>query len=207
MGPFEAYVTISERHHDEMDIVEHPVEQGARISDHAYKLPPEVVIECGWSNSPRVPAWGKGGGLIAAATGTLAGLGSFGAAQAAVITGNSPDQVRDIYNRLLKLQESVTLIDVVTGKRTYSNMLVRSIIVETDQKTEHILRATITLRQVLIATVRVVAIAAPAEDQQDPHSTLPVEDKGTKQLNPDVRTFSVRDASLSITTTTLPPLP
>jgi hypothetical protein len=34
-----------------------------------------------------------------------------------------------------------------------------------------------------------------------------VEDKGTKQLNPDVRTFSVRDASLSITTTTLPPLP
>jgi hypothetical protein len=44
-------VTIEEVHRDELIITEHPVEQGAAISDHAFKRPPEVIIRAGWSNS------------------------------------------------------------------------------------------------------------------------------------------------------------
>jgi hypothetical protein len=190
IGPFVAHVTLRERHVDELEIVDHPVEQGALISDHAFKRPPEVTIECAWSDSPR--ASGIGGGLISAVTGTTAGVQS-------IITGNSPDQVRDVYLKLLALQNSATLIDVHTGKRSYKDMLIRSIMVDTDKDSEHVLNVTATLRQVLIATVRVVSIAAPKNQQADPQATVPSVDKGIKQLLPSPRTFNPTDAIMSLT--------
>jgi hypothetical protein len=51
IGPFQANVTIEERHLDELAITEHPVEQGAAITDHSFKRPASVVIRAGWSNS------------------------------------------------------------------------------------------------------------------------------------------------------------
>jgi hypothetical protein len=51
IGPFVADVTISERHHDEMIITEHPIEVGSVIADHAYKKPIRVIIAVGFSNS------------------------------------------------------------------------------------------------------------------------------------------------------------
>lgn len=42
---------VEERHSDRLVITEHPVEQGAAISDHAYKLPAELVLRYGWSDS------------------------------------------------------------------------------------------------------------------------------------------------------------
>ena len=46
-----ADATIRERHHDETVITDHPVEQGAQITDHAYVRPRRVSIEVGFSNS------------------------------------------------------------------------------------------------------------------------------------------------------------
>lgn len=40
-------VTVEEVHEDELTITEHPVEQGAEISDHAYKNPETVTIRAG----------------------------------------------------------------------------------------------------------------------------------------------------------------
>lgn len=48
---FVADVTVEEQHLDELVITEHPVQQGAAITDHAFKKPASVVIRCGWSNS------------------------------------------------------------------------------------------------------------------------------------------------------------
>jgi hypothetical protein len=42
-------VTIEEDADDTLRITDHPVEQGALISDHAFKLPAEVRVTCGWS--------------------------------------------------------------------------------------------------------------------------------------------------------------
>jgi hypothetical protein len=53
IGPFQANVTIEERHVDELSVSEHPVEQGAAISDHSFKRPASVIIRAGWSNSSR----------------------------------------------------------------------------------------------------------------------------------------------------------
>lgn len=44
-------VIISEGHTDDLAITDHPVETGAAISDHAFKIPSRVVMRCGFSNS------------------------------------------------------------------------------------------------------------------------------------------------------------
>jgi hypothetical protein len=44
-------IVVRETHHDHLTITKHPVEIGAAISDHCYKEPPIVEMECGCSNS------------------------------------------------------------------------------------------------------------------------------------------------------------
>jgi len=44
-------VVIDEIHTDDLAITDHPVEDGAAISDHAFKIPSRVQMRCGWSNS------------------------------------------------------------------------------------------------------------------------------------------------------------
>lgn len=51
IGGIVAQVIIEEQHTDEIRITEHPVEQGAPISDHAYKIPANIQITAGWSTT------------------------------------------------------------------------------------------------------------------------------------------------------------
>ena len=44
-------VTLEEAHTDVLRVTDHPVEVGAAISDHAFKMPCEVVMQVGWSDS------------------------------------------------------------------------------------------------------------------------------------------------------------
>ena len=44
-------VVIEESHEDKVSITEHPVEQGAKISDHAYVEPASLTIRAGHSDS------------------------------------------------------------------------------------------------------------------------------------------------------------
>ncbi len=44
-------VTVEEVHRDALAITQHPVEQGASITDHAYRLPATVEVRYGWSDS------------------------------------------------------------------------------------------------------------------------------------------------------------
>lgn len=50
-GPLYPEVSINEEPIDQLVVTQHPVEQGATISDHAYLLPPEIHMRLGWSNS------------------------------------------------------------------------------------------------------------------------------------------------------------
>lgn len=51
IGGFVADVTIKEEHHDELVVTENPVEQGAAITDHAFKKPAVLTVDIGYSNS------------------------------------------------------------------------------------------------------------------------------------------------------------
>jgi hypothetical protein len=51
IGGFVADVTVEEDHVDELEITNFPVEQGAAITDHSFKLPAQCRVLVGYSNS------------------------------------------------------------------------------------------------------------------------------------------------------------
>ena len=58
LGGLSFDVVVSEEHEDTLTIAKHPVEQGANISDHAYRNPCKVVIRGASSESTYgLPVW------------------------------------------------------------------------------------------------------------------------------------------------------
>ena len=149
-------VVVSEKHQDELEMTDHPVEAGATITDHAFKLPAVVVIQCGF--------------------------GASGPSTVDPFALHEAVNLSDIYDQLLQLQDPPTLVNVVTGKRLYKNMLIKSIAVQTDVDTENVLMVTVTCRQVIIATTQNITVPAPASDQTEPQTTQSVTNTGAKQL-------------------------
>lgn len=169
----ETQITIEEVHSDEMEITEHPVEQGATISDHAYARPSEVIITMAWSNSPNNS--GPFNQLLGAAANASPVLQKvIGAAElvggiATAISSGSPVVVQK-YNAILQLYNNRALFDVYTGKRVYKNMLIKSLATTTDQRTENSLILRMTLRQILMAVTQTVTVpdsAVMANPQQN----------------------------------------
>lgn len=175
IGAFTAQVTVSEQHQDDLQITDHPVEQGSTISDHAYMLPATVTITAMWSNSPSDSSILNG--LVRGVTGTVSGSQSL-------LTGNSASQVKDIYAKLLELQSSRIPFDVYTGKRFYKNMMVQRMSVATDKSTENVLSVSITCRQVIIVGTRTVSVPAPIEQQAQAPATASPVNAGQQSLQP-----------------------
>ena len=180
IGAFVAQVVIEESHEDSLEITEHPVEQGTSVADHAFKQPAVVTIKAAWSNSP------SRSGLI---DGVVGGLASTKTAVQSILAGTAASQVRDVYERLLKLQSQAEPFDVFTGKRKYTNMLIQRLMVTTDQKTENMLMVTATCRQVLIARTTLVSVPADSSKQASPQATAAPVNMGVKSLLPG-NTFS-----------------
>lgn len=154
-------VVVSEKHNDTLEITEHPVETGAPVSDHAYKRPSEVVMEVGFA----------GGGSL---------LDFIDTSSLGLTLGLSP---KETYQQILDLQTSRIPFDVVTGKRLYSNMLIRAIEVTTDRTSENVLMAVLTLREVIITQTQQIAVADKA-DMKEGANTSAVINSGTKAAKP-----------------------
>ena len=153
-------VVISEKHSDALEITEHPVEKPTSagtgsVSDHAYRRPSEVVMEVGFVG---------GGTLLDFADTSALGL-SFGL---------SPSET---YEKILDIQRSRVPVSVVTGKRVYSNMLIRAIEVTTDKTSENVLMAVLTLREVIITQTQKITVADKTDMSQGV-STSAVVDRG-----------------------------
>lgn len=95
----------------------------------------------------------------------------------------------EAYQALLELQKSREPFDLVTGKRSYSNMLIKSLTVVTDQKTERVLSVKAELEEVLLATVSVVAV--PRSRQRHAAKTAGPTKTGQKQLQPDKKSLGL----------------
>ena len=68
-------------------------------------------------------------------------------------THQSAGFVQSVYEELVALKQSTEPFDVSTGKRQYQNMLVKSIVVTTDETTEYVLNALVTLQEIIWADV------------------------------------------------------
>ena len=152
-------VVISEKHSDVLEITEHPTENGAPIADHAYKRPSELTMDVGFA----------GGGSLLDFASSFTGTS---------LLGLSP---KETYQQLLDLQASRVPFDVVTGKRIYSNMLIRVLDVTTDRTSENVLMASLTLKEVIISQTQTISVADKS-DMADGVSTSPVQNTGTKSV-------------------------
>lgn len=216
IGGIVAQVTLEERHQDDLEITEHPVERGAAITDHAFKHPAEVIIKCAWSNS--LPAnTGAATGVLNSSIDALGGLavgainnaatkalrGSIGAPLANIAgaqlagralsafglsvnsgRGTGTSRVQDIYDQLRKLQDRAEPFDIITGKRKYNDMLLRSLTVETDMASENALMVTAVCRQVLLVSTRIETVDAAPMKQAAPSNTAAPITGGTNNLVP-----------------------
>lgn len=152
VGPFRAMVTIEEEHHDELVITQHPVDQGAQISDHAYKQPASLRLHLGWSDSASIE------NLFSGFT-----------------------SVKQVYAQLQRVQDSRIPITVLTGKRAYKNMLIRTMTTRTDKRSENALFVTLDLQQIIRVATQTSNVAASQADQAAPKETGVVTDLGTQQ--------------------------
>lgn len=168
MGLF-ADVTVEEKHKDELKITEHPTEVGAPINDHAYKEAPEVSMKVGWSESA-----GKLNGLVG---------DSF-------LSGNTSLNI--VYQTLIQLQESAVPLVISTGKRLYTNMLIKSLGCSTDLQTENVLMIDLTFKKINLVQTSETEVLV--ENQANPAETSGVSDGGTVQPKIVENTSLLNDA-------------
>lgn len=193
-----AQVVIEESHHDELEITDHPVQQGAMISDHAFKRPAELTLSLGWSNSPAIINGLLNAALAAGASmnSTILGASNIYSVVSGVAglqgsidnsklpsalqssqNGTAIGQINDIYNKLLALQEKRALFTIYTGKRKYVNMVCKTLTVQTDFKSEHSLPIRMVCKQVIIVDTQVATL--PAGTQANPQNTAAPVNSGT----------------------------
>ena len=162
--PIIAQAVIEEVHTDRLQITSHPVERGAPITDHSFKLPAELRINMGWSES----------GF------DVEGVDAAGDADQGSLTGaQSVSRVSQIYESLLQLQASRLPFTVYTKKRVYQNMLMVQLTITNNQETENGLIIQADLQEIIITETQVIKLVFGS--QSDPKLTAPSVNRGTIQ--------------------------
>jgi hypothetical protein len=174
------YVPILEEHRDEMTITEHPVEQGAAVTDHAYKLPALLTLRLGWSTSQ--PANNP------FSLGNLTGVPQLNGLSLPTLSGfwstASDVAINNIYQTLLGLQINRTLLTVTTARRAYTSLLLQSLSLTTDDKTEHALVVTAVLKEVILVSAQVISNPVNSNANANPGAYNPTQSQGQQQLQP-----------------------
>lgn len=174
------YIPIIEEHRDELIITEHPVEQGATITDHAFKMPAMLTMRIGWSTS--MPANNPN------SLGNLTGVSALSALPLPTFAGfwstSSDAAINSIYQTLQMLQVTRTLLTIATARRLYQNMLLQGLTLENDEKTEHALLVTCVLKEVILVSTQVVAAPVNATANALPGSQNPTQPQGGQQTSP-----------------------
>lgn len=131
---FDAYFNIN--HESTLSITEHPVQTGANISDHAFMQPNTLSFEIGMSDVMKDIS--------------NSNYVSF-----------SSDATRSInaYKILKQLQSNRIPINVYTKLWDYKNMLIETILAPDTNETAYALKASVTLKEILVASVTTVKIS------------------------------------------------
>ncbi len=163
IGGIVANITLMEEGIDTYTITEHPVEVSSggingAISDHMYRNPAILVIRAGWSNS-------RPEALVETAVSLVTGLfngGNFGQ-----LPSFNLNYAASIYQQLLALQASRVPFEILTGKRVYENMVIRSLRQTTDEHSENALLTELICQEILTVTTSTVTTPDPSQ------STMP----------------------------------
>ena len=123
--------TIEEVHTAEVDTTENPVEQGVDVTDHARPKPRPLQMEGIVSDTP-LPS--PAGGAV-------------------------PGRSLSAYKQLLDLWASPRLITITTGLETYSNMVMKSLVVTRNASSGRAVRFRAMFQEVQLVQNQTVQIA------------------------------------------------
>jgi len=155
--PFQATVTIEEILTDKLEITDHPVQQGANISDHAIKLPAIISVRALYSDVSQT------------LTSTLFNF----------VTSKSKFSNEEAYKLLQLYQNKVIPLDISAGKRSYKNMLLKTLSVVNDKETNNILNVNMEFKQVFVTAIQATSLPAK-ELQAQSEKTDTTKDSGKK---------------------------
>lgn len=136
--------SISESHVGEVEVTEHPVEEGADVADHSRPKPDSLTLEGIVSNTPITRAQRK------RAISLLGGGAQFESNTTADQKQGVAGYAEAAYAKLRELRESGKLISVVTQIRTYPSMIMTSLTIPRDGKTGDALRFTAVFRRIVV---------------------------------------------------------
>jgi hypothetical protein len=165
IGAITIDATFEETLNDELQLTQHPVEAGAQISDHSFKLPKTAIMRCGWSNA------------CAAAQN---GVNVATMINSSIIVA---DYVSAVYSKLVALQETREPFTLMTTIRQYANMLLTGIALTRDQRTSQALMVTATLKEVILVSTSSTTLP-PLANQANPQNTAGQQNAGNVQLTP-----------------------
>lgn len=95
-------------------------------------------------------------------------------------SGGYTGYARDAYEALLALQKERQPFQLTTGNRQYENMLISSIALQKDEKTENISSIQCRLREIIIVSTEMTG--APKSSQANPAKTGATTNVGQQQL-------------------------
>jgi hypothetical protein len=145
--------SLTERYSRTKEVTAHPVESGADITDHTRTLPKEIEIH-GWvSDDPII---------------FLKSL----RATPSVLGGNPLTRAFDAWTELNRIMDEESTVKVVTELDEFDSMVLTNIDVTKDKDTGRILDATITLREIVIATTEVTEAPEPTQSNRKKKSGL-----------------------------------
>lgn len=151
IGPIDVQVVTDENTNDVLTITKQPVQQGASITDHAYKEPTTFAMRVLFKDQ----------NILSAFLSTFTGSG-----------------LSKIYQDLLDLQNSRVPFDVLTPKRIYHNMLFSALSQTTDKATENCLAIAASFQEVILVSVSTVQV--PRSSLKNPGSNGATQNAGKK---------------------------
>lgn len=186
-------------HNNEATPTDNAIEDGSLISDHVDITPRSVSFEGTISDNPitlsqaivgnvagAVPAIGGFGGKIGGTlfTGVVATLGGG-------LLNQEGNRVQDAMNTMLELQELSIPVTLITGLRTYSNMILQSFNPIENARNGSSLVFTATFRELIIVQSEQIVLSASVLDELVKNKADSTVNKGKKSTTETTRGQSI----------------
>lgn len=186
-------------HVNESSPTENPVESGGIITDHVDILPKILSFEGKISSSPislgqaavgnvagAVPAIGGIGNTLGGtlATGALATLGG-------ILMNSGATRVEDAMNTMLEIMESVIPVTIITGLRSYNNMILKSFQPIENTQTGNDLSFTATFKEIIIVKSEQIILPASVLAAGVQNKATTKEDTGKKTAEESTKGVSL----------------
>lgn len=158
IGVIELDATISAAHVKNVTATVHPVERGAKVTDHLRAEPDEVTIEGLVTNTPisqtaQTRAVNFAGTTFQSATSAGSLSSNFG----------TPGYAEEAFAKLTQIAEQGALVTLATELKTYTDMALVSLNVPRDKSTGDALRFTATFRKIVLVENKVTLIVVAAD--------------------------------------------